>query len=67
MPCDRIGEATFGWEQSIHNRPAKVTAIYSEMARVRWLDNRTIGFVSLDALGESPIGTNTETEQSNRD
>jgi len=60
MPCERSGGATFGWEQTIHNRPAEVTAIYSETARVRWLDNGTLGYVSLDVLGETPVRKRTE-------
>jgi hypothetical protein len=43
----------FGWNQSIYNRPADVTAIHAETARVRWRDNSTLGFVPLDALGNA--------------
>jgi hypothetical protein len=35
----------------IWNRPARVDAVYDESAKVRWLDNGTLGFVPTRALG----------------
>ena len=41
-----------GWEQTIYNRPARVDAVYTDVAKVWWQDNNTLGYVPVDALGE---------------
>jgi hypothetical protein len=55
-------EGVVGWCQRVYNRPAEVTAIYSEVAKIRWQDNGTLGFVPLDELGK-PRSVDTDTEQ----
>jgi len=56
-------KSSFGWIQTIYNRPADVTTIYDETARVLWRDNQTVGFVPLTALGNQPV-CNTATDRS---
>ena len=48
----------FGWVQTIYNRPARVDAVYSGQAKVRWQDNNTLGFVPLTALGKEVVDVN---------
>jgi len=40
------------WKQTVHNRPARIDSVYTDTAKVWWLDNNTRGYVALDALGE---------------
>jgi hypothetical protein len=40
----------YGWQQKIWNRPALVESVYSDVAKVRWQDNGTLGYVPLEAL-----------------
>lgn len=45
-----LTDGVFGWTQEIWSRPAEVRSVYSEVAEVRWLDNNTLGYVSLEEL-----------------
>ena len=36
--------------QTIYNRPARVEAVHSELAKVRWQDNNTRGYVAVEDL-----------------
>lgn len=39
-------------KQTIWNRPARIDAMYegTQIAKVRWLDNNTLGYVPLDEV-----------------
>jgi len=41
-----------GWVQQIYNRPARVDAVYTDTVKVWWQDNNTLGYVSIEQLGD---------------
>jgi len=45
-------DAVVGRDQTVYNRPAAVVAVHGDTARVRWQDNGTLGYVSLEALAQ---------------
>jgi len=46
------GDVEAGWEQTIYNRPARIDAVYHDVAKVWWQDNNTLGYVPVEALGK---------------
>lgn len=51
MTDKRTDADVYGWEQEIYNRPARVDAVYTDTAKVRWQDNNTLGYVPVEQLG----------------